>query len=605
MQVNVGPAYFAGQGFEEDSSGQKTSVGMVMQLERCVRRFHPDGLGIFHNALLITVRLTPARPMYERHFGFQEKPFNLTPDTRYLFLSPKHQEAFANLQFGVKERSGFLLLTGEVGTGKTTLIRHFLSQVGPDVRTAVILYPALSAGELFHAILQDLEIPFNGGSLKDAVDAISNALIVAKGRDLKVVVLVDEAQNLQPRVLEQLRLLSNLETEREKLLTLVLVGQPELRDLLDQPSLRQLSQRITSRSHLEPLTLEETRSYIRHRLVVAGGSGGEITDGAMRRVHEFSGGVPRVVNVLCDRALVGAFGRGEKQVGETLVEAAADEVLSPGEARSRRIWSRWPEALGLFVLGLVIMLALRACAGVPKAPVSTAAPTTSPAASATAPLARVTPIATEVDPATVAHQSVAVSPAPTPTSVTSSPTPLPVVATQTTTAAVVRCTSSSGSRTAAIAAVEGFLKTPGFDTAQTAITFDQWQALKLPAIARFRGASGECEAALLPMDDTSTTVANETGSYAMANNQLRAAYLGSAILCFVDRDSVLAKSESARMIWARRVLERKSLIAPGASDQTLKAVLSRIGARVQLKSAASVDGPLLAALYALEGGSSR
>ncbi|MEO6402987.1 MAG: AAA family ATPase, partial [Vicinamibacteria bacterium] len=261
--------------------------------------------------------------MYERHFGFAEKPFNLTPDSRYLFLASKHQEAFANLAFGVRERSGFLLLTGEVGTGKTTLIRHFLSQVGPDVRTAVVLYPALSAGEMFHAILQDLEIPFHGGTLKDAIDTLANALIAAKARDLKVVVLIDEAQNLNPRVLEQVRLMSNLETERDKLLTLVLVGQPELRDLLDQPSLRQLSQRITSRSHLEPLSLDETRGYIKHRLVVAGGSGAEISDPAIRRVYEFSKGVPRVINVLCDRALVGAFGQGKKTVDEPLVDAAA------------------------------------------------------------------------------------------------------------------------------------------------------------------------------------------------------------------------------------------------------------------------------------------
>ena len=159
--------------------------------------------------------------MYERHFGFSEKPFNLTPDSRYLFLSSRHQEAYANLEFGVAQGSGFLLLTGEVGTGKTTLIRHFLSQAGPDVRTAVILYPALSAGELFHAILQDLDVPFAGGTLKDAVDALARALIEARRLGLKVVVLIDEAQSLKPHVLEQLRLLSNLETEREKLLSLI------------------------------------------------------------------------------------------------------------------------------------------------------------------------------------------------------------------------------------------------------------------------------------------------------------------------------------------------------------------------------------------------
>jgi type II secretory pathway predicted ATPase ExeA len=508
--------------------------------------------------------------MYERHFGFSEKPFNLTPDSRYLFLSPKHQEAYANLEFGVRERSGFLLLTGEVGTGKTTLIRHFLSQVGPDVRTAVILYPALSAGELFHAILQDLGVPFEGGTLKTAVDALAKALIEARALNLKVVVLIDEAQQLKPQVLEHLRLLSNLETEREKLLTLVLVGQPELRQMLDRPQLRQLSQRMTSRSHLEPLSEDETRSYVRHRLAVAGGRGTEIGDAAIRRVHALSGGVPRVVNLLCDRALLGAFGRHQTIVDEALVEAAAAEVLPqslrpalPGSTR------RWAEALGLFVLGLLLILPLRYClsprgsqpgASVPKASAVPVAPTPGSPASIT-PAAGV-------------------------------PAPL---------AAGVRCGSVARSRPAAIAAVENLLGTPGFDSAQATLTFEQWQALKLPAIARFQTALGPCEAAVLRGDATTTEVADASGTYTLANEVLSRSYLGTAIICFVDRDGVLAKPEQFRLAWARKVLERRALVARGASGAELNEALSRLGGRVGLKAATSVEGALLAVLYSIEG----
>ncbi len=516
--------------------------------------------------------------MYEKHFGFSEKPFNLTPDSRYLFLSPKHQEAYANLEFGVRERSGFLLLTGEVGTGKTTLIRHFLSQVGPDVRTAVILYPALSAGELIHAILQDLEVGFSGGTLKDAVDTLSNALIEAKALNLKVVVLIDEAQNLKPQVLEQVRLLSNLETEREKLLTLVLVGQPELRDMLEQPSLRQLSQRITSRSHLDPLSLGETRSYVKHRLAVAGGKGSEIDDAAIRRVHALSGGVPRVINLLCDRALVGAFGRGLKTVDEALVQAAAAEVLPPSRAGTFGASGRWAEALGLFALGLLLMLPLRYCRS-PSLPTQTASVPVAPSA------------ATPVAPASPAVASPRGVPVP---SQAASRVPPPIEA--------VRCGSIARSRAAAIAAVEGFLGTPGFDSAQATLSFEQWRALKLPAIAPFQTALGPCEATVVPVDSTTTRVADATGQYEMENARLARTYLGTAIICFVDRDGVLSKPERARVAWARKVLERRSLIPPGAPDTAVSAALARVAVGVGVKNAVSVDGALLAALYSIQGG---
>lgn len=515
--------------------------------------------------------------MYETHFGFCEKPFNLTPDSRYIFLSTKHQEAYANLEFGVAEGSGFLLLTGEVGTGKTTLIRHFLAQAGPQIRTAVILYPALSAGELFHAILQDLGVPFGGGTLKDAVDTLARALIEAKGLGLKVVALIDEAQSLKPHVLEQVRLLSNLETEREKLLTVILVGQPELRTMLDQPSLRQLSQRITSRSHLEPLSLEETRGYVKHRLVIAEGKGSEISDQAVRKIYLLSGGVPRLVNLLCDRALLGAFGRSAKTVDVGLVETAATEVLSQLPPRSRVPWGRWLQALGLFALGVLVMLPLRFCrSSEPSLP--------PPPPPAETPVAIVAPT---VGPSSSPGPS-GVLPAP---SASQSPSPLALLD--------VRCGSVVRSRPAAIAAIEEFLGTPGFDSAQATLTFNQWRALKLPAIAPFRTRLGNCEAAILPKDSTTTTVADATGRYEMESERLSQQYLGTAIICFVDKDGVLAKPDRARLAWARKLLERRGLIPPGAPDTALSAALARVGARVGIKNPVSVEGPLLAALYAL------
>ena len=268
--------------------------------------------------------------MYESFFGLQEKPFNLTPDPKYLYPSHRHTEAVAHLEFGRRERGGFILLTGEVGTGKTTLARYFLSRLDERTATAFILYPAVTAAELLRSILDDLRVPATGGSLKDHVDALHRFLLEARAEGRDVVLLIDEAQDLSPEVLEQVRLISNLETDTEKLIQIVLLGQSELKDLLARHELRQLAQRITARYHLAALDRREIEDYVRHRLEVAGG-GGKVafTPAALDAVHHLSKGVPRLINLLCDRALLAGYVAGARTIDAPHVRRAGREVLPP------------------------------------------------------------------------------------------------------------------------------------------------------------------------------------------------------------------------------------------------------------------------------------
>jgi len=248
--------------------------------------------------------------MYTSFFGLNEKPFSITPDPRYLFMSERHGEALAHLVYGVTESGGFIQLTGEVGTGKTTLVRTLLLNRMPDnADVAVVMNPQLSVLEFLATICEELhiDVPHNRGSIKAQTDALNRHLLRAHAAGRRTILVVDEAQNLTPAVLEQVRLLTNLETAKQKLLQIILIGQPELRDLLARNDLRQLAQRITGRYHLEPLTSEETAHYIEHRLKVAGALG-EVFDGsAKKETFRLSQGVPRLINVICDRALLGAY----------------------------------------------------------------------------------------------------------------------------------------------------------------------------------------------------------------------------------------------------------------------------------------------------------
>jgi general secretion pathway protein A len=268
--------------------------------------------------------------MYASFFGLNEKPFSITPDPRYLFLSERHAEALAHLVYGINEAGGFIQLTGEVGTGKTTVVRSLLTQAPKHAEIALILNPRMTPPEFLLAICEELGIAVekaSESSLKDLVDLLSFPLRKAHAEGKRIVLVVDEAQNLSPDVLEQVRLLTNLETETQKLLQIILIGQPELRELLDRVELRQLAQRITGRYHLDPLESEETASYVRHRLRVAGATREIFTGGALREVQRLSGGVPRLVNIICDRALLGAFTEDRHIVRPTVVRRAAGEVF--------------------------------------------------------------------------------------------------------------------------------------------------------------------------------------------------------------------------------------------------------------------------------------
>lgn len=243
--------------------------------------------------------------MYAEFYGLKEDPFNITPDPDFLFFSKNHQEAFVNLLYGIRSRKGFMEVTGAIGSGKTTLYRSLLGRLGNEVRSALIINPSLSPSQLLQTIIEDFEITVKKRNRKGYFDALNNFLIELAQQGSTAVLILDEAQDLKPSTLEQIRLLSNFETNKQKLLQIVLVGQPELRDLLAKPALTQIRQRITVSTHLSPLNREETGQYIAHRIRVAGGEGMLIFDAsAVDGIFQYSQGIPRLINTLCDKALL-------------------------------------------------------------------------------------------------------------------------------------------------------------------------------------------------------------------------------------------------------------------------------------------------------------
>ena len=295
--------------------------------------------------------------MYTQFFGLREKPFSLSPDPRYLYLSDSHREALAHLLYGIEQGEGFIAITGEVGTGKTTLCRTLLDRIEPGTEVAFIFNPQLSGLELLQSIAAEFGLETGDRTRRELTEALNRFLLTKKREGRRVLLIVDEAQVLEREALEQVRLLSNLETNTSKLIQIILIGQPELDTVLEAPDLRQLRQRITVRWKLGALSSSETREYVRHRLRIAAGEARELfTDGALREIHRHSRGVPRLVNLLCDRSLLAGYGNGVHQVGLGLVTQVERELKVGGahepttaEGPHRRRWWRhdaWPVIAG-------------------------------------------------------------------------------------------------------------------------------------------------------------------------------------------------------------------------------------------------------------------
>lgn len=340
--------------------------------------------------------------MYTQFFRLNDAPFSIAPNPRFLYPSAKHREALAHLLYGIKEEGGgFVALTGEVGTGKTTLCRCLIEQLPENVDVALILNPRLDAVELLATACDELNISYPSAtpSLKTLVDALNGHLLAAHAKGRRTVLVIDEAQNLSFDVLEQVRLLTNLETSEHKLLQIILIGQPELTRLLEQKRLRQLAQRITARYHLAPLTRSETVDYVRHRLAVSGCPAPLFTAGALATVHRLSGGIPRLINIICDRALLGAYAQGRFQVDRSTVRRAAREVL-PSALLPR---FRWPLALGA---GIAVLIGGSFLLGNREPDLQVA-----PAPQGAAPVAKAEPVASAV--AIPQEKSAMAAPAPT------------------------------------------------------------------------------------------------------------------------------------------------------------------------------------------------
>jgi len=266
--------------------------------------------------------------MYEQYYGFNDKPFNLTPDSKFFFASAKHEEALNCLLLAISERNGFVVITGEIGSGKTTVCRTLLNKLDPSTKVALILNTHLGKKELLTTILEDLDIEYRSTSKTHLISSLNKYLIKQASEDINVVLIIDEAQNLTPSVIEEVRMLSNLETEKEKLIQIVLMGQPELREKLALPRLEQFRQRVVFHFHLDPLTRDETAEYIRHRLKTAGNDNADIfSHEAIEEIYQYSKGVPRLINLACHNALISGVVYETRKISREIAQDAIKDLL--------------------------------------------------------------------------------------------------------------------------------------------------------------------------------------------------------------------------------------------------------------------------------------
>lgn len=293
--------------------------------------------------------------IYNKFFGFREEPFGLTPNPKFLYMSKKHEEAIAHLNFGITENKGFVMLTGEAGSGKTTLIRYLLNSIGPDTHTSLIINPKVDPLELLKLINYDFGVTVAGSTEKDNLEALNNFLLDAFSKNEKAVLIIDEAQELNLESLEFIRLLSNLETNTKKLIQVILVGQPELKRIVASEPLKQLDQRIAVRYHLEPLSREDTTIYINHRLRLAGGGMLTFPPTGIRLIYKYSHGIPRLINLACDRTLLISYSEGKINIDNSMVRKAIRDMSFPED--KAKIGPLKPAIIGVSMFLLIIILA--------------------------------------------------------------------------------------------------------------------------------------------------------------------------------------------------------------------------------------------------------
>ncbi len=294
--------------------------------------------------------------MYNNHFGFMEDPFGVTPDPKFLYMSRAHEDALAHIMYGINQRRGFIMLTGEVGSGKTTLIRHIFSTLDPSVRTAMILNPKTEPHELLKSINHDFGLGIRkSATQKSLIDDLNEFLLDCHANGGKAVLAIDEAQELSCDCLEFIRLLSNLETDTAKLLQVILIGQPELREIIGRHRLRQLNQRIAIRYHLGPLDRQETKHYLNHRLRMAGSLALSFPESGAKLIHKYSGGIPRLINLAADRTLLGVYNDGAITVRPRNVKRSIKELLQGNRARPSPLWTAFVVLVLLVCIGAVFV----------------------------------------------------------------------------------------------------------------------------------------------------------------------------------------------------------------------------------------------------------
>src|SRR4030043_546377 len=299
--------------------------------------------------------------MYRKFFGFREKPFEITPDPRFLYLSESHKEALAHLTYAVRERKGFTVITGEVGTGKTTLVQSLLSKLDGNAKTAYIFNPKLGSTDLLHSICEDFGMKSQKRSKGQYISQLHKFLLDCYARNENVVLIIDEAHILDPNLLEEVRLLTNLETPKSKLLQVILIGQPELEDTLNSPEFRQLKQRVSLRYHLQPLNQDETREFIRRRLRIGGATDPDMfTSKAMKRIFRYSKGIPRLINIVCDNALLRGYTNDQKVIGQKIIRVVINNLngFSLQKKRRRSILFKVIPIVLLSLVAFVILASL-------------------------------------------------------------------------------------------------------------------------------------------------------------------------------------------------------------------------------------------------------